>query len=173
MKFVTQKTKRNQGIHIQQIPHGKLARISSTSLLVKVGAFGPALKTGRPVIGSVTILSRCVLFWRGVNTIFPFSISASSGSPARMSSRRRRAPGRTTCPFVETLVCMVRQSYRCSVVQASNIEARGIRISCKNSKKIPIIRNLPHSMCTPPKTNFGLPRPPRLRYSELSSPAIL
>jgi hypothetical protein len=28
-----------------------------------------------------------------------------------MPSRRRRGPGRTTCPFVETLVCMVRQSY--------------------------------------------------------------
>jgi hypothetical protein len=32
-------------------------------------------------------------------------------SPGRMSSRRRSGPGRTTCPLVETLVCMVRQSY--------------------------------------------------------------
>src|ERR1700733_3188570 len=36
---------------------------------------------------------------------------ASSGSPARISRRRRSGPGRTTCPFVETLVCMVRRSY--------------------------------------------------------------
>src|ERR1700675_647390 len=36
---------------------------------------------------------------------------ASSGSPARISRRRRSGPGRTTCPFVETLVCMVRPSY--------------------------------------------------------------
>lgn len=48
---------------------------------------------------------------RGVNTILPSSILASSGSPARISRRRRSGPGRTTCPFVETLVCMVRRSY--------------------------------------------------------------
>jgi len=31
---------------------------------------------------------------------------------ARMPSRRRSGPGRTTWPFVDTLVCIVRQSYR-------------------------------------------------------------
>jgi hypothetical protein len=85
--------------------------MSSTSLLLNVGAFGPALRAGNPVTGSVTSLTRCSRFFRGVNTIRPFSILASSGSPARISSRRRSGPGRTTCPLVETLVCTVRQSY--------------------------------------------------------------
>lgn len=30
----------------------------------------------------------------------------------RLPSRRRRGPGRTICPLVDTLVCMLRQSYR-------------------------------------------------------------
>lgn len=76
-----------------------------------VGALGPALKAGSPVTGSVTIFIRCGRFRRGVSTIRPSSIFASSGSPGRISSRRRSGPGRTTCPLVDTLVCMVRRSY--------------------------------------------------------------
>jgi hypothetical protein len=76
-----------------------------------VGALGPALKAGSPVTGSVTIFIRCGRFLRGVSTIRPSSIFASSGSPGRISSRRRSGPGRTTCPLVDTLVCMVRRSY--------------------------------------------------------------
>jgi len=76
-----------------------------------VGAFGPALKAGSPVTGSVTIFIRCGRFLRGVSTIRPSSIFASKGSPGRISSRRRSGPGRTTCPLVDTLVCMVRRSY--------------------------------------------------------------
>ena len=101
----------DQSVHIQQIHHGKFAKISSTSLLLMVGAFGPALKAGRPVTGSVTIFILCGRFLRGVSTIRPFSIFASRGSPGRISSRRRSGPGRTTCPLVDTLVCMVRRSY--------------------------------------------------------------
>jgi hypothetical protein len=36
-----------------------------------------------------------------------------------MPSRRRSGPGRTIWPFVETLVCMVRQSYRQSNLASS------------------------------------------------------
>jgi hypothetical protein len=112
VEFVINEAKCDQSIHVEQIDHGKFAKISSTSLLLNVGAFGPALRAGSPVTGSVTSLTRCGRFRRGVNTIRPSSILASSGSPARISSRRRRGPGRTTCPLVDTLVCMVRQSYR-------------------------------------------------------------
>ena len=111
VKFVINKPESDQSIHIEQVDHGKFARISSTSLLLNVGAFGPALKAGHPVTGSVTSLTRWGRFLRGVSTIRPSSILASRGSPARISSLRRSGPGRTTCPLVETLVCMVRQSY--------------------------------------------------------------
>jgi len=70
-------------------------------------------------MGSVTILTGGRRFLRGVNTMRPASMLASSGSPARMPSRRRRGPGRTTCPFVETLVCVVRQSYLSGSLGAS------------------------------------------------------
>src|SRR5215469_5840287 len=111
MKFVINEPESEQSIYVEQIDHGKFAKISSTSLLLNVGALGPALRAGSPVTGSVTSLTRCSRLRRGVNTIRPFSILASSGSPARISRRRRSGPGRTTCPLVETLVCMVRQSY--------------------------------------------------------------
>src|SRR5215472_13606579 len=119
MEFVINEPESDQGVHVEQIDHGKFARISSTSLLLNVGALGPALRTGSPVTGSVTSLTRCARFRWGVNTIRPFSMFASSGSPARISSRRRSGPGRTTCPLVETLVCMVRQSYqhRCDLAR--------------------------------------------------------
>ncbi len=118
MKFVINEPKSDLSIHIEKVDHGKFARISSTSLLLNVGAFGPALKAGNPVTGSVTSLTRWGRFLRGVSTIRPSSILASRGSPARISSLRRSGPGRTTCPLVETLVCMVRRSYLSSLVSA-------------------------------------------------------
>src|ERR1700741_2462120 len=111
MELMINEAQSDQSIYIEQIDHGKFASISSTSLLLMVGAFGPALKAGSPVTGSVTIFIRCGRFLRGVSTIRPFSIFASRGSPGRISSRRRSGPGRTTCPLVDTLVCMVRRSY--------------------------------------------------------------
>src|SRR5205823_3413884 len=107
-------SQRHQSVDIKQILHGKLAKISCTSLLLKIGASGVTLRTGRPVIESITILTLCRRFLRGVKTMRPASIFASSGSPARIPSLRRRGPGSTTCPLVETLVCMVRQSYQIS-----------------------------------------------------------
>jgi hypothetical protein len=111
MEFMINEAQSDQSVHIEQIDHGKFASISSTSSLLMVGAFGPALKAGSPVTGSVTIFIRCGRFLRGVSTIRPSSIFASRGSPGRISSRRRSGPGRTTCPLVDTLVCMVRRSY--------------------------------------------------------------
>jgi hypothetical protein len=111
MEFVINEPESDESIHIEQVDHGKFVRISSTSLLLNMGAFGPALKAGSPVTGSVTNLTRWERFLRGVNTIRPSSILASRGSPGRISSRRRSGPGRTTCPLVDTLVCVVRQSY--------------------------------------------------------------
>src|ERR1700722_5960767 len=111
MEFVMAESKCNKSIHVQQIFHGKFARISATSLLRNTGASVPALRTGSPVMGSVTILTWCGRFLRGVKTMRPASMLASSGSPARIPNRRRRGPGSTTCPLLDTLVSIVRQSY--------------------------------------------------------------
>jgi hypothetical protein len=58
VEFVIQEPEGDQSIHIEQVDHGKFAKISSTSLLLNVGAFGPALSAGSPVTGSVTSLAR-------------------------------------------------------------------------------------------------------------------
>jgi hypothetical protein len=52
MKFVFEKTQRDQCIHIEKISHGRFDRISSTCSLVSRGAPDPALRTGRPVSAS-------------------------------------------------------------------------------------------------------------------------
>jgi hypothetical protein len=102
----------DHGGFIRQLPNqGKLARISFTSLLVNSGAFGPALRAGSPVTGSVTNFARCGRLLRGVRTIRPFSTLASRRSPARISSCRRSGPGSATFPLAKTLVCIVRTSY--------------------------------------------------------------
>jgi len=54
MEYMINEAQSDQSIHIEQIDHGRFASISSTSLLLMVGAFGPALKAGSPVTGSVT-----------------------------------------------------------------------------------------------------------------------
>jgi hypothetical protein len=111
MKLVLLKSKRHQYIHIQQIGHGKSARISRTSLLLSTGALFPAFNTGSPVIGSLTIFALRDFLRCGISTIRPASILATSASPAQMPSFLRNGPGNTTCPLVETFVVMVRQSY--------------------------------------------------------------
>jgi hypothetical protein len=58
MEFVIHEAKGDQSIHIEQVDHGKFAKVSSTSLLLKVGALGPALRAGSPVTGSVTSFAR-------------------------------------------------------------------------------------------------------------------
>jgi hypothetical protein len=58
MEFVINEPEGNQSIHIKQVDHGKFAKISSTSLLLNVGACGPALRAGSLVTGSVTSFAR-------------------------------------------------------------------------------------------------------------------
>jgi len=111
LELVVDDSECNQNIHIEKIFHGNSARISSTSLLVSTGAPGPAVRTGRPVTGCLMILARGGRALWGVRTMRPASTLASSESPARMPSLRRRGPGRTIWPLVETLVCTLRQSY--------------------------------------------------------------
>jgi len=55
VEFVLLESQGHKSIHIEQVGHGKSARISRTSLLVNTGACGPALRTGNQVTGSVTI----------------------------------------------------------------------------------------------------------------------
>lgn len=57
MEFVIHESKRHQSVYIEQISHGTFVNISSTSLLLNAGAPEPAVRTGSPVAGSVTILT--------------------------------------------------------------------------------------------------------------------
>jgi hypothetical protein len=111
VEFVVVEPKCDERINVEQIRHGKLVRISLTSLPRNTGASAPALRTGSLVTVSVIIRTRRRRLLRGVRTILPALIFASSGSPACMPSLRRNGPGRTTWPLAETLVCTVRQSY--------------------------------------------------------------
>ncbi len=61
MKLVRLNSKREERIDVEQIPHGKSLSSSATISLVKMGALAPALRTGIPVIGSVTIRA---FLWR-------------------------------------------------------------------------------------------------------------
>src|SRR5260370_19707712 len=85
MEFMINEAQSDKGIHIKQIDHGKFAKISSTSLLLIVGAFGPALKAGSPVTGSVPIFILCGRFLLGVSTIRPSSIFSSRESTGPIS----------------------------------------------------------------------------------------
>jgi aspartate kinase len=54
VKFVLEETQGDQCVHVEEISHGKLAKISSTCLLLNDGESGPGLRTGSPVEGSAT-----------------------------------------------------------------------------------------------------------------------
>jgi hypothetical protein len=98
-------------VYVKEVSHGKSVRSSRTISLVRTGASGPSESIGSPVIGSSIILGLCFGPLAGVSTMRPASTLASSASPARIPSLRRSGTGSTTCPLVETRVCMVRQSY--------------------------------------------------------------
>src|ERR1700746_1905232 len=119
MKFVLQKSQCDECIHVEKILHGNSARISRTCLLLSNGASKPALSTGRPVTGSTMILAFRERGLRGVNTMRPPSTSVSRRSPVCRPSFRRICTGNTTCPFVESLVFMVRQSYLICLLPAT------------------------------------------------------
>jgi hypothetical protein len=112
VKLVLKETESDESVHVEKVFHGKLERISSTCSLVNGKALGPAIKTGSPVTGSTQIFAFRERTFRGVNTTRPFSAVTSSGSPGRRPSLRRTGLGRTTWPFVESFVSMVRRSYR-------------------------------------------------------------
>jgi len=81
MEFMLKESKRDESIHVQQEGHGNSSRISRTWLLVRRGASGPTLSTGRPVMESMTIFAFRGRVRSGVNiTPLPCSF-ASSESP--------------------------------------------------------------------------------------------
>src|SRR5260370_6862730 len=57
VELVMDESECHERIHVEKVFHGKFARISSTSLLLRMGASAPALSTGRPVTGSEMILA--------------------------------------------------------------------------------------------------------------------
>src|SRR5712692_1000424 len=120
-----EETKRYESVYVEEIPHGNSDKISRTSLLLNTGASEPALRTGRPVMGSRRMRTFSERVLRGVSTIRPPSTSAFRGSPARSPSLRRIGLGRTTWPLVETRVRMERQSHPLSPPKA--IAKKGLR----------------------------------------------
>ncbi len=96
VKLMLKHSQRHKGVYVQQMTHGKLARISSTCSLVSVGAPGPPLKTGSPVKGSAKILGFRECVRRSINTMRSPSRLTSRASPARKPSLRRIALGSTT-----------------------------------------------------------------------------
>ena len=83
----------DESIHVEQVFHGKLARISSTSLLRIRGASCPALRTGRPVTGSAIILTCCGRFFRGRQndaTGFDLSIQRITGENSEPAAEKTR-----------------------------------------------------------------------------------
>ena len=55
MELMGFEPKCEERVDVQETPHGKSLSNSATISLVNMGASGPALRTGIPVIGSVTI----------------------------------------------------------------------------------------------------------------------
>src|SRR5712692_9362164 len=110
-----EETKRYESVYVEEIPHGNSDKISRTCLLLNTGASEPALRTGRPVMGSRRMRTFSERVLRGVSTIRPPSTSAFSGSPLRSPSWRRMGLGRTTLPLVETRVRLVGQPYPLSL----------------------------------------------------------
>jgi hypothetical protein len=81
VEFMLEEAERHKRVYIEQVSHGNSERISCTCRLVKSGASGPPLRTGRLVIRSTTILTCCLRFFRGVNMMRPACTLASSESP--------------------------------------------------------------------------------------------
>ena len=71
MSWALGETQRDQGIDVKQIFRGNSAKISRTCLLLKRGAPTPALRTGRPVIGSTRRATFEKRVFRGVNANAP------------------------------------------------------------------------------------------------------
>ena len=96
VKLMMKVAKSDKRVHVEQVFHGKSAKSSATCLLVRTGALGPALKTGKPVAGSLIIFPLIRRFVAGIKTIRPASVFPSSESPGSIPRRRRTGPGRTT-----------------------------------------------------------------------------
>ena len=69
MEFVLKETQCHKGVYVEEVPHGNSDNMSRTSLLVSGGAFGPAVRTGSPVIRSFTMATLRERGLFGVNTM--------------------------------------------------------------------------------------------------------
>jgi len=125
MKHVSLKSQTDQQVYIEQIFHGKSASISSTCSLVSSGRPALASRTGRPLTGSITMRAFLRRDFLGVRTTLPLEVFTSKESPGRSPNLRRTEAGSLTCPFVETLVCMVGRSYYDLLFRRTRGAARG------------------------------------------------
>lgn len=101
--------KRDQGVNIQKVLHGKSANMARTSSLVTVGPLVGPFVIVRPVDGSRISFGLAIGGVRGVRTIVPFVIWHANLAPGRSASFCLARCGRTICPLLESVVSM---SYR-------------------------------------------------------------
>ena len=128
-EFMLSESQGDQCVYVQQVSaHGKSVNISFTCWLVSLGAPGPAVNTAKPVRGSMMILAFRRFPRRGRKIIESPSVFTSSASPGRRPSFSRTGRGNTTCPLVEILVSMVRQSYLQAFARAMRINGAIVTI---------------------------------------------
>src|SRR5579872_1566482 len=71
MELVLHEAQCHQGVHIEQVDHGKLANISRTWRVLRTGAPEPAVRAGSPVASSITTLALRRRGARGSEPRFP------------------------------------------------------------------------------------------------------
>src|SRR5690348_14585025 len=108
---------RDQGVDVQEIPHGKSAMAARTSSLVTLVPAG-ACVIRKPVFESVTNLGRSRLTRSGVRTIEPPSTLQENFVPGCRRSRIRACFGSTTWPLLDNVAVM---TYCLTVSKVSQI----------------------------------------------------
>src|SRR6266568_3420963 len=94
---------RNQGIHVQQVSHGKSSRAALTSSLVTFVSAGD-LVMRNPDFGSLIRRGRSLTGYSGVSTMeWPCTLHTNF-TPGRRCRRTRACLGRITWPLLESVV---------------------------------------------------------------------
>jgi len=132
VKLMVVMPERDQRIYVKQIFHGKNCRSSATCLLVRTGAFLPALNTGSPVIGSVTIRTLKRASARGLAVCFAGLAARSRVFPTR-SLREGRNSGVAAVASWEGFVGIVLSILRLGAFAGNLLGIFSTRLSSCNS----------------------------------------